>query len=274
MRLLKKIFDYYLEASIHVALAIVSLTMVNGLWLNIHIPYELIFFIFFGSVAAYNFVKNGPELIRFKFSAADNPSYAGMLVIVAGLFALWFGLMLPQKNLAILAFLLIVILLYTYPIAHSDKNLRSLGVLKVVLVAISWTTVTVYLLAVFEGSDWDWDLNIVALQTFLLVVSLIIPFEIRDMQFDPPDIRTIPRRIGVKWTKRLGILLIFLSTFLLFLRDDISKMEILLRGVLLIAVSLFIWMTPINYSKYYASFWIEAIPIFWLGLILGLCVIF
>ncbi len=274
MKLLQKIFDYYIEASIHVALAIVSLSLANGFLLNIPISYELVFFIFFGSVASYNFVKNGPDLLRLKYFATGNPSNAVLLIGLAGVFTFYFGLLLPKRSYTVLVFLLVVMLLYTYPIAYRSKNLRSLGILKVILVAISWTTVTVYLPVVCNGSVWAWDLNIVALQTFLLVVSLMIPFEIRDMQFDPPDIRTIPRRIGVRGTKRLGILLMILSTFLLFLGDDISAMEIAARGVLLILVSFLIWMTPMNNSKYYAAFWVEAAPIFWLGLIYGWSILF
>jgi hypothetical protein len=274
MRLLQKVFDYYVEASIHVAVAIVSLALANALLLNIPVTFELVFFIFFGSVAAYNFVKNGPVVLRFKNTTSKNSSYQGILLIVAAGIAICFGSMLPQKAFTMLAFLLVVIIFYTYPIAHPDKNLRSLGILKVILVAISWTTVTVYLPAAYDEPVWSWDLHLVALQTFFLVVALIIPFEIRDMQFDPEDIRTIPRKIGVKKTKWLGIFLMLLSTVLLYLRDDIGNLEIVVRGVLLMVVSAFIWKTPTAYSKYYAAFWVEAIPIFWLGLILGLSWIF
>lgn len=274
MRRWQKILDYYIEASVHVALAVVSLLLVTGELLNIPIPDALILFIFFGSIASYNFVKYGPTLTRIGPSSNRYWSYTAILGLIAAVLALYFGLMLSGKTWLLLLFLLIVILLYTFPIAHRDKNLRSLGVLKVILVAISWTTVSVYLPAVQDGSVRGWDLNIFAMQSFLLVLALIIPFEIRDMRFDPPGILTIPRRIGVDGTKQLGILLMILSTLLLFFRDDIGYLEIAVRVILLIAVSLFIWKTPTDNSKYYASFWVEAIPIFWLGLILGLKVLF
>ncbi|MGB5236194.1 MAG: hypothetical protein WBM43_14035 [Flavobacteriaceae bacterium] len=267
---LQKIFDYYIELSVHVALAVVSISLITGILLNIPMPKELVLFIFFGSIASYIFVKNGLAIARFKFLDAGYPSHHIILGIMAGVISIIFGMMLPQRSWTVLLFLLILILLYTFPITNRYKNLRSLGILKVIIVAISWTTVAVYLPAVLDGMVWGWDLNIFALQYFLLVIALIIPFEIRDMRFDPPDIRTIPRKIGVHGTKQLGILLMIFSTMLLFFRDDISNLEIVARAILLIAVCIFIWKTPVKKSKYYASFWIEAIPIFWLGIIWGL----
>jgi 4-hydroxybenzoate polyprenyltransferase len=89
------------------------------------------------------------------------------------------------------------------------------------------------------------------------------------MSYDPEGIRTIPRRIGVRATKKLGILLMILASLLLFLRDDIDILEIVARGLMMIFVSLLIWKTPEKGSKYYASFWVEAMPIFWyLGILL------
>ncbi len=274
MRGLQKIFDYYLELSVHVALAIVSLTLITGFLLNILISNELVYFIFFGSITTYNFVKDGSSFTRFKLSESRFPSNHIIWGIITGILSVYFGMMLPQSSWKVLLFILSLILLYTLPILNNSRNLRSLGILKVIIVAISWTTVTAYLPALLAKTLWSWDLHIFALQYFFLVIALIIPFEIRDMHYDPPGIRTLPRRIGVQGTKRLGILLMIISTILLFLRDNITDLEILVRGILFVMVSIFIWKTPVQNSKYYASFWIEAIPIIWLGLIWGLKSIF
>ncbi len=42
------------------------------------------------------------------------------------------------------------------------------------------------------------------MQRVLLVLAFLIPFEIRDLAYDKPELKTIPQRIGVTQTKIFG----------------------------------------------------------------------
>ncbi|MDX1317447.1 MAG: hypothetical protein R3262_07845, partial [Xanthomarina gelatinilytica] len=57
MALLKQIFNFYIDSSIHVALAVFALSWVT--LLEFGIPYDraVLYFIFFASITGYNFVK-------------------------------------------------------------------------------------------------------------------------------------------------------------------------------------------------------------------------
>src|SRR5690606_15236470 len=57
MRVLKNIFDFYINSSIHVAIGVVSLAVVTCLHFGFPLEVELLSFIFFGTISGYNFVK-------------------------------------------------------------------------------------------------------------------------------------------------------------------------------------------------------------------------
>ena len=94
----------------------------------------------------------------------------------------------------------------------------------------------------------------------------ILPFEIRDLQWDDKSLRTLPQVLGIKNATRLGIGLILIFFLMTFLKDEIHQNEIPLR-LILSAVLVFILISKKRMqSKYFVMFWVEAIPIFWFSL--------
>ena len=263
----QRIFDFYMEASIHVALAVVSLSLATAHFLDIFLSSELLIFTFCATVSCYNYLKHHAELKKGITWYQGDQRYMAILSIICLLAALFVAIKLPVQDFLLLGVLSILIAFYIFPIIPRDKNLRSLGIVKVVIVAFIWTGVTVFLPVLSNNYPISWDLFVLSLQRFLLVLALIIPFEIRDMYLDPPGIRTLPRRLGIKRTKQLGVLLATLFYVLVYLRDEISAYEEISRVAMAIVLSVIILKTPTYPSKNYASFWVEALPILWLGFI-------
>ena len=259
-----RIFDFYINSSIHVALAVVSLLLVSTLILNISVPEDLVFFVFFGSISCYNIIKFGTGLYKWRKKGPERKAIA-VLSLITTFLAGFHVISLPDRVWPLLGIILILMALYMLPVFPRDKNLRSLGIIKVVLVAISWTCITLLLPVLYAERGMDWDIWILSLQRFLLIIVLIIPFEIRDMHFDPPEIQTIPRRIGVKTTKVLGICLALLSLLLSFFRDELTTAELNSRLLLTLILSVMIIRTPGHPSKYYAAFGVEMLPVIWLA---------
>ena len=56
MKGLRQFFDFYINSSIHVALAVVSLSWLTLLEFDFY-DYNILYFIFFSSISGYNFVK-------------------------------------------------------------------------------------------------------------------------------------------------------------------------------------------------------------------------
>jgi len=109
----------------------------------------------------------------------------------------------------------------------------------------------------------DWDFALTFIQRMLLVLVLILPFEIRDMQWDDKGLRTLPQVLGVKVTRRLGMGLSVIFFLLTFLKDELHQPEIVLRLILSVALIFALGSNKRLQSRYFVMFWVEAIPVFW-----------
>ena len=98
----------------------------------------------------------------------------------------------------------------------------------------------------------------------------MLPFEIRDLNYDSLKLATIPQRIGVKNTKIIGVLLLMLFFFLEYFKDELTGNSILSTLIVMIITLLLVTFSNKNQSKYYSAFWVESLPIFWLVILLVL----
>ena len=141
-----------------------------------------------------------------------------------------------------------------------QKSLRGVSYLKIFVVAGVWAGVTSSVPILSEGKSIDIILPFI--QRMLFVLVLILPFEIRDMKLDIRDVRTLPQKIGVPQTKKVGLTLLL---FVLILEFLISEDKMLRNVALFISFLLLflIMRSKENQSKFYSSFWVESIPILW-----------
>lgn len=263
MSLIKKFFDFYLDASIHVALGIFSLAYVTALTLNISVPLELYFFIFFGSISCYNFVKFGVEAEKYILVANTYQKniqfFSFGCLLVAG-YQLFF---LSEKVFVGLLILAAITGLYALPVLPKNKNFRSFSGLKILIVATVWAGTTVILPAISQLDTISWNVKVETVQRFLFVLILLVPFEIRDLKYDNAALKTLPQRVGVKGAKMIGYgwtILFYLTTFL---KTDLDSTNIIVKTILFLVLMLVIFKTELNQKKYFSSFWVEAIPLLW-----------
>jgi hypothetical protein len=143
-----------------------------------------------------------------------------------------------------------------------QKNLRSVGILKVLLVAQVWTLASLWIPVWGLVEAGDWDLAVESSQRLVWVFLLMLPFEIRDMHQDPPELRTIPQRWGVGATRRLawaGVLFFVGATML---KDTLAPGELICKTVIGFLMGFSVTFAGEEQGRYYASFWVEGIPVF------------
>ncbi|WP_108423802.1 hypothetical protein [Flagellimonas amoyensis] len=266
MKTLKFIFDFYLDASIHVALSVLSLAGVTFHLLGISSDINLMGFIFFGVIVCYNFIKYGVEAYKYLIVSNAYHKVIQIFSFVSFGFALYFLLQLHAKIWWATVILGLLSALYAVPFLPSAKNLRSLGGLKIYIVAFVWAGFTVLLPVLDAQIPIDWDFWVLFLQRVLLVLVLIIPFEIRDLQWDDIDLRTLPQVLGIRRTQNLGITLAVVFFLLTFLKDGVHHVEMELRLGLTLVLILVLIANKRMKSRYFVSFWVEAIPVFWFGM--------
>lgn len=268
MRLFKTIFDFYLDASVHVALAVISLVVVTTLLLNVPIDFSLIGFVFCSTMVCYNFVKYGVE--AEKYLIVSNVYHKNIQVFSFFGFALaiYFLMNLSREIWFAVIGLGLISTLYAIPFLPNAKNLRSLGGFKIYIVAIVWVGFTALLPVLESETPITWDLWVLFSQRFVLVLILILPFEIRDLQWDDKRLKTLPQLIGIQKTRMTGFVLIAVFFLLTFLKDDLLLSELTARFFVSIALTVVFLLKSKMQDKYFASFWVEGIPIFWASLFL------
>lgn len=263
MQTLKAIFDFYLDASIHVAIAVISMAGVTFHLLGSSSDIDLMGFIFFSVIVCYNFIKYGVEAYKYLIVSNAYHKIIQLFSFVSFAFAVYFLLQLNRDVWIATAILGVLSALYAVPLLPTAKNLRNLAGLKIYIVAFVWAGFSVLLPVLDAKMALDWDFAVTYIQRMLLVLVLILPFEIRDLQWDDKSLRTLPQVLGIKNTTRLGIGLILIFFLMTFLKDEINPNETLLRLILSVVLALVLISKKRMQSKYFVMFWVEAIPIFW-----------
>ena len=264
---LRHLFDFYLDASIHTAVSVFALIEITRLFFGIDRDHHFAYLVFFGTIVCYNFVKYGVEAKKYILVANTYHRYIQLVSFIAGGCALYHAFYISVTTWIGMAVLLALTGLYAIPLLPHAKNLRSLGGLKIFVVALVWAGATVVLPVVSSYKLVDLDVWIEAGQRFILVLLLMVPFEIRDLEYDDPELRTLPQRYGIINTKIIGGAGTILFFFLTFLKSGISYPELIGKGAVFLTMGIVIYATKKKQSKYFSSFWVEAIPIFWWGLI-------
>lgn len=266
MQLLSRFFNFYLDASIHVALAVVSLYEVSAIILKSSTNWFLLGFLFFGTIVCYNFIKYGVE--AKKYLIVSNPYHKAIQVFsfFAFGFAVYFFFQLSKEIWLTIMILMGVSVLYAIPLLPKAKNLRSLGGAKTFLVALVWMGTTVLLPTIDNQLEVNWDIGVLLTQRFLLVLILLLPFEIRDMDYDKPELRTLPQRVGVKKTKMLGYILTLGYFLICFLKDEFNTTEVFCKLLVSTLLLIVLILTRKKQHIYFSSFWVELIPMLFLGM--------
>lgn len=262
MKQLRILFKFYINASIHVALAVLALVGVTVLQFGLEVRAFFWLFLFCGTITGYNFVKYA------KIAGLHHRSLTNSLRSIqvfslfnfAGLLASSF--FLSPQTLLLMAFLGLLTFFYAVPFLRK-KNLRTFSGVKIFVVALVWSGITVFGPMAEVGMVWTIDCWIAFFQRFLLVFVWTLPFEIRDLRYDVKKLKTIPQLLGVSATKGIGIVVLVgvilldgLTQGLLFSTHYALVFVAVVSGFALV-------LSQKKQSQYFASFWVEGIPIIW-----------
>lgn len=263
MKGFKNSFKFYINSSFHVALAVVCLCDITVQNFGVPGNYKLLLFVFFASITGYNFVKYAGVVKLYHLSQVKNLRHIQTFSFMAfaGLVYLAF-----YQSVLVLVFsgiMGVFTLLYALPLFEGNKNLRSLRGIKIYVIAFVWAGVTVLLPLIDYVNLWKWDVFLVFMQRFFLVLALTLPFEIRDLQFDKVQLGTIPQKFGVRGTRIIGMFLICVFLLLEFFKVQITFENAVSSVFIGILVIILIRYSALRQSKYYASFWVESVPVFW-----------
>ena len=263
MNALKRIFEFYINSSIHVALAVVSLVAITVLEFNLQLPNAYWYFVFFGTVTGYNFVKYAPIAGLHHRSLAKSLKIIQVFSFICFGALLYFSYPLSVETLIVTGFFGALTVLYAIPFAKK-KSLRTIKGLKIFVVAIVWAGFTVLVPILASNTSLTGDVFITFLQRFFLVIVFTIPFEIRDLPYDDSILGTLPQKLGVLGTNTLVAVLATIAFIVEGFKKDISLLHAISLLFICLQAAFAVFFAKKEQSKYYASFWVEALPILWL----------
>ena len=170
---------------------------------------------------------------------------------------------LTSQTLLIALLLGMMSFIYVLPCNLFFGGLRYLPYLKSFVVAACWASVVVLLPLLNHQIEFDIVIGLLWFQMALWTFSTMIPFEIRDISNDNESMKTIPQVFGVRGAKMIGTMMLFgvviLSYFL-----SLQSYDMIPTLTACALALLCLWKSTIQQSTYYASFWVEALPMVWL----------
>ena len=269
MKFFKLFFNFYINASIHVALAVYAFVRVTEQYFELDYQEYFNYFIFFATITGYNFVKYAGVAKLHHRSLTEDLKIIQIFSFFCFIAACYYGAQISFKSIIYIAPFALLTLLYAVPfLSGFHKNLRQISYLKIIVVALVWAGFTVLLPVIEAGREVSLNVLFLCLQRFLIVVVLVLPFDIRDVQYDAISLQTIPKKIGIKKTKKLGL---GIMIFALLLEYGIN-VNYISKNVFMIfffMILVFLMRSKMNQPKYFSSFWVESLPIIWYLLLLG-----
>lgn len=271
MSLFKRCLRQYVEHNIHVSFAVFCLVLLTYRYAGIPADWNYLVFAFLGTIVAYSYIKNVPAQVSFKSGVflllQRSPWWVHIMGIISVLLVATFSVV-QQIGLV---FFMILSLAYILPGPAKLAPFRDYGAIKIVIVALVWSGVTVLLPLRLLHHISEKTLLLFLAQTLWIIV-LTIPFEFRDSGKDVLRHPTWPQKLGPLRTKILGtVLLIICAVIHLYLSvgpEIESDLLITFWGspfLITLCLTCFgLLMAQSKQSYWYSAFWIEAIPIAWL----------
>ena len=265
----KLLFDYYINSSLHVSFCVICYIISINLINQIHVNWEDIAFVFFTTFFSYNFIKFNEILTSINKPVSLLLKSFFLKALISLVISLYLFFNLSSSKQIFVVIISIVTVLYTIPLI-SNYTLRDNPILKILTVAFCWTMLIV-IFPFFGVLDF---VNIVyySLLIFCLVTAQMIPFEIRDMLKDKDLVKTIIHNYGIKYSKNIGYFVLIIALLFTMITGYLLENLVFKNSILIIIL---ITAILVNFSrekqnKYYSSFIVESVPIYWLIVEIGL----
>tara|TARA_Y100000739_G_scaffold229936_1_gene247573 strand:- start:1567 stop:2307 length:741 start_codon:yes stop_codon:yes gene_type:complete len=214
-------------------------------------------FIFFSTLFTYNFHR----FVRLKKLnpvkkkwIQSNKWILECITTISMIFAIKLFFELNNTTKLVILFIGIISLSYPYVI-------RRIPYIKVFVIAFVWTIVSCLIEGLENNIEIDLAYLLQILARFCFIISITIPFDIRDLKVDKKTIRTIPMIFGedksILFSKNLLIASVFLYLLLYYLNNiEIIHLCSLIFGSFF---TLAILMKVSNKKNdIFYSFWLES----------------
>lgn len=258
-----KLYQLYVYGSFHISICALALTWFHYKAINVHPDHIYLAFVFCSTFLTYSLhryvgvkkVENPEQQGRFVI-AARYRSHILFYCLIAAIICGWMFLCLSRPCQIGSVLTALISLAYVLPIFPRKKRLRDYGYIKIFLVGITWTAVTLVV-------PW-WpqlpiaQLSIPAIVCILYIIAITLPFDLRDAQVDGSQgVASIAQSLGRKSTLRLALIgigiAVVLSGLQWFLFEDTFRVYSLTMIVSLPIIAFLLYLHKETRSDSYYS---------------------
>ena len=213
-----KWLHFILSHSFFISICAFFLCWQSYILLHIPVQFDVCLLIFFATLGSYNFYW---LLSKYHFNdkrgLADffTKNISNVLVLMSAAAGVFFLRHLLPAMLQEIIVAVILTLAYSIPLwpVKSLAFTRKAGLLKTVLLAFTWTYVTIVIPVEQASLPWNWQVSLLFTARFMFMLMLCIIFDSRDVKVD--KIRSLSSLATVVSRKTLGILIMaVLSVYL------------------------------------------------------------
>ena len=175
MKWFRILFDFYLNASIHVALAVFSFVKITEIYFGLPANDSLNYCLFFGTITGYNFVKYAGVAKLHHRSLTTTLKAIQFFSFCCFLLLCYYGYLLAIPTVLLCIPFGVITILYAVPfLSGFQKSLRTFSYLKITVVAFVWCGFTVFIPVFDAGKELDFTLLLFVLQRFFNCCSFSI----------------------------------------------------------------------------------------------------
>ncbi|HVB04586.1 MAG TPA: UbiA family prenyltransferase [Chitinophagaceae bacterium] len=200
----------FIYGAFFISLCAVALCMETSRELGLpfnHLTFYLV--VFSATLGQYNFhylIKNNGVADSERFRWSGEHKQLHLLFNLLGAVGLLIGLIhLNIRHIIALGIIAAITVLYSFPVLpfRKKRRLRDFGLLKILVLSLVWTLITVWFPVIREGSI-NFAFLIVFATRFLFIFTLCLAFDIRDARIDAAQgTNTIPVALGERMSYRI-----------------------------------------------------------------------
>ena len=258
-----RILKLITESNIFAALGVWSLVKLTGMLHSVNVD-DFAIFSFFSTLLVYSFsiIFSVARSSGVKSIFPFNKLLIQKIILVVSVIILPFYLF--EFSMEVLLMLIPVGLVsFLYPVELISENkkgiaLREFPYLKIFLIGISWGVVTVLLPLLETGVELGFPVFIETIVRSMFVVAITIPFDVRDMYSDSPDMKTIPQEIGASKAKILAYFLLIVNFVYFIYLDFLDVNSLFLIFATLLLTSILVRYSSSDKPKFYYAVFLES----------------
>lgn len=239
MKLIRHIVQFVVFSNIWISLSAATLTAQTLFLYDIKWRWTALLFVFFATLFSYNFQRLTRHKINIEHYDSERVIWIKrhrlfllIITITSGIFTIILSFSLSFQEIVFLIIPGIISILYSL----GKFGLRNLPSLKILFIALVWSASTVFI-SIFktnlESNLW------MMTSVFLYIFSLCIPFDIRDIEVDESNKKTLPQIMGIPKSILIAISTFSISQIILFtLSNNYWIIVSFTSGVVLLLLSL------------------------------------